>query len=238
MSTEMAFSTLLELPGEIHNRIIGQLEPMDLLMLRSTCRYFRNIIPPLNMDELLVAEISKIGIERNLYACCLCLRLRRAWHFADKMMKGPKRKLPEGGSSRHTRFCVECGLNPPPGHHGYTRGDFITRNGVVSVKCMFCTRLAQAAKDGSGKNTQWCTRCWPIVTPEGREMRRLEAARRQQEEERRQRERQEQEQRRLQRRAVWGSDAEDTDEDADEEASDGSYFETDINCMDWRDLYL
>ncbi|KAK3933530.1 hypothetical protein QBC46DRAFT_401881 [Diplogelasinospora grovesii] len=231
--TETSSRTLLTLPGEIQNKIVGKLEPLDLLLLRATCRHFRNIIPPLNIHELLVAESSKTGMERDLYACRLCLRLRHSSHFADTMMKKGKRKLAGGGISR---FCVECGLKPPPGQNGYSPGTHITRNGVVSVICIYCTCLARPSQDRDGKNTQYCTGCW-ARTPEGQEMRRLKEARLQREleerEQRLQRELEEREQRRRERRAERGSDAEDTDEERP-----AQFYPGNDGCDDWRDLFL
>ncbi|KAL2015920.1 hypothetical protein VTK56DRAFT_4534 [Thermocarpiscus australiensis] len=154
-TTETASRTLLTLPGEIQNKIIGELEPIDIPLLRATCRYFRKIIPPRSMRELLVAESSSTGMERDLYACCLCLRLRHSSHFADKMMKRHKRKLAAGSS---TRFCMECGLNPAPGQHGYCPGSHITKNGVVSVICISCRRLWRPSRNGYVPG-RYCTEC-------------------------------------------------------------------------------
>jgi hypothetical protein len=146
--------TILTLPGEIQNKIISELEPMDLLLLRATCRYLRNIIPPLNMPELVIAETSSIGMELDLYACRLCLRLRHSSHFGDRMKTKEKRKL---GRKKCNRFCVECGLHP---QKGYCPGDRITRNGVVSVLCMGCDKLGPPARDLEGDYTVYCTGCW------------------------------------------------------------------------------
>jgi len=224
--TDTGSCTLLPLPGEIQNKIMGELEPIDLLVLRATCRHLRNIIPRLDIHALLTAESSDTGIARDLYACRLCLRLRHSSHFADTMKKKDKRKLAGGGV---TRFCMDCGLKPAPGQNGYGRGTYITINSAVSVICICCTRLEPPSHDRYGKNTQYCTRCW-ARTPEAREMRRLKEAELQRELEGRER-------RRRERKAMWGSDAEDTDEDTDEEGSAGIY-NADDDCGDWRDYLL
>jgi hypothetical protein len=226
MYTDTSSCTLLALPGEIQNKIMGELEPIDLLVLRTTCRHLRNIIPRLDIHDLLTAESSNTGIARDLYACRLCLRLRHSSHFADTMKKKDKRKLAGGGV---TRFCMDCGLKPAPGQNGYGRGAHITMNGAVSVICICCTRLERPSQDRHGKNTQYCTRCW-ARTPEAREMRRLKEAGLQ-------RELEERERRRRERRAMWGSDAEDTDEDTNDEGSAGIY-NVDDDCGDWRDYLL
>ncbi len=185
MDVETVSLTLLNLPGEIQNKIVGELEPFELLLLRVTCRHFRNIIPPLKMSELLVAESSTTGIERDLYACCLYLRLRQALHFADNMKKKQKRKSAGGG---YSRFCVQCGLAPPKGKPGYGRGTYITKDGVVSVVCLGCIRLKRPAPDATGKNTQYYIGCW-AGTREGQEMLRQEQVQLQQERLRRETER-------------------------------------------------
>jgi hypothetical protein len=173
MDTGTASLTLLNLPGELQNKIIGELEPLDLLILRATCRHFRTIIP-LDIHVLVAAETSTVAMERNVYACCLCLRLRHSSHFADKMMKKAKRKLGGGGPNR---FCTPCGLNPPPGRTGYGRGTFIMKNGVVSVLCICCGRLEHPAQHSNSNNAQYCVSCW-ARTPEGQEMQRQEEAER------------------------------------------------------------
>ncbi|KAB5525507.1 hypothetical protein GE09DRAFT_473154 [Coniochaeta sp. 2T2.1] len=88
---------------------MGELEPIDLLVLRTTCRHLRNIIPSLDIHDLLAAESSNTGIARDLYACRLCLRLRHSSNFADTMKKKNKQKLAGRGV---TRFCMDCGLKP------------------------------------------------------------------------------------------------------------------------------
>lgn len=236
MSSETASTTLPTLPGEIQNMIVGDLEPFDLLLLRATCRHFRNVVPRLDIGELLVAECSKTAMERDLYACCLCLRLRRASHFADKMIKKQKRKLAGGGSSR---FCVQCGVKPPPGKSGYGSGTFITKKNVVSVLCIYCVQLGYPAQDENGKTTQYCARCW-AQTPEGREMRRLEEAELQREREWQKKEQEERETRRRERRAICYSDYEDSDEEGVDDLSDEERYlrfaQMHIDGGDWRDV--
>ncbi|KAK4127199.1 hypothetical protein N657DRAFT_535383, partial [Parathielavia appendiculata] len=98
---------LLALPGELHNKILQQLGPMHRLLLRTTCRYFRAIMPPLNPYELLAAEASKIGMERQLYACSFCHRLRPASKFDDSMKEWARGK---GARDSINRFCLDCGV--------------------------------------------------------------------------------------------------------------------------------
>lgn len=189
--THTASCTLLTLPGEIQNKIVDTLDALDLLPLRATCRHFRNIIPPLSLTihELVVLERSQAAMERDLYACRIRLHLRRSSHFADSMTRKDKIK---GGHGAINRFCVDCGLNPPPKQTGYSRGVHITRKGVVSVMCVFCLQLAAPARDGDNR---YCTPCWETVTPEGQETRRLRQAQLQRELEAREQRRREREER-------------------------------------------
>ena len=151
-------------------------------------------------------------------------------------MKRQKRKLAGGG---YSRFCLQCGLKPPPGKPGYGRGTYITKEGVVSVLCIYCVQLKHPAQDANGKNTQYCVRCW-AHTPEGREMRRLEEAELQRERERQEKEREERATRRRERRARWGSDYEDSDEEGIDDMSDKErywhFLQTHIDGDDWRDV--
>ncbi|KAK4098913.1 hypothetical protein N658DRAFT_390285, partial [Parathielavia hyrcaniae] len=129
---------LLNLPGEIQNKALDELEPFGLLQLRATCHHFRTIVPLLGIDELVMAETNQTALERDLYACCLCLRLRHSTHFADNMMWKAK-KNSEGESVN--RFCIPCGLRPPPGKNGYPKGILLTRNGLWFVICRHCAGL-------------------------------------------------------------------------------------------------
>ncbi len=60
-----------------------------------TCNYFHAIIKPLKHIQLLAAETTEFAIEKDVYACCYCLRLRLGFRFADKMLK-----------KKRNRYCV------------------------------------------------------------------------------------------------------------------------------------
>jgi hypothetical protein len=62
MYTDTSSCTLLALPGEIQNRIIGELKPIDLFALRTTRRHLRNIIPSLDIYDFFTAESSNTRI--------------------------------------------------------------------------------------------------------------------------------------------------------------------------------
>lgn len=53
-------------------------------------------------------------VNRDYFACHLCLRIRKATKFSNAMMKGKRGKHCQSGyekqTSRLTRFCIECGI--------------------------------------------------------------------------------------------------------------------------------
>lgn len=151
-------------------------------------------------------------------------------------MKKDKRKSFGGG---YSRFCMQCGIRPPPGKVGYTRGCYIMKSGVASVVCISGECLSDPAHDASGRFTLYCMGCW-AGTREGKEMQREKEAKLQQEREKREKRREEREQRRREGSSVWGSEYEGTDEKSLEDISDNnSYFEfcqTHVGGGDWRDV--
>ncbi|KAL4926692.1 uncharacterized protein BDV17DRAFT_149910 [Aspergillus undulatus] len=142
----MANCTIFNLPTEIFELIIGLLYLPDLLHLRAVCQSFRELIPPLSLEELLQEEVSKFGMSRNLYACGVCMCLRRRQNFADNMVKGRKAKC---GTDAGRRFCLECGMNPFLGTARYTKGCYISMMGEQHVVCAFCGKLSLAEREGS-----------------------------------------------------------------------------------------
>ncbi|KAK4135879.1 hypothetical protein BT67DRAFT_263173 [Trichocladium antarcticum] len=210
MSATTAACAILALPGEILNQIMAELNPLDLALLGSTCTHFRSIIPPFNINELVKVESTKIGVQRKLYACSFCLRLRHASRFADPMMRRKRRK--HRGEERASRFCVECGLKQPTDERGYRPGNIVTMNGVAHVVCISCHRF-ECPADTRG-DSRWCAKCWH-KSPEGLWAQRLKEHRAEEERSRRRRKAEAEaeagEQRPGKRKATWGADAEDTD---------------------------
>ncbi|KAF2689297.1 hypothetical protein K458DRAFT_413594 [Lentithecium fluviatile CBS 122367] len=109
--------TLQTLPVEIHRRIATFIRssPWSVPEIRATNRFFRALVPPLSLEELLGLEAaSPFAHYRHLYACRHCLRLRKADMFAAKMLRG--KRGPEwhkdGGDTdgRGERWCLECGF--------------------------------------------------------------------------------------------------------------------------------
>jgi len=123
-----------------------------------TCRHFNDIIKPITkpptQKQLLQAEGTEIA--KDLYAYCYCLRLRPASKFADKMLKGKRRR---SGCDSSDRFCVEYGLKSGSGICRYTRGDQIVVQGVCHVICLRCGEFKEGAVR-NGKNSSECLKCW------------------------------------------------------------------------------
>ncbi|KAK4445472.1 hypothetical protein QBC34DRAFT_384272 [Podospora aff. communis PSN243] len=166
MAPDTVPRTFFTLPGEIRNAITAELSAWDLLILRATSRDFRALIPPLNMHELILAEGELPAVENALYACSLCLRLRRFHQFADTMLTKKRRR---GLITAVGRFCVDCGLaNMNTKAGGYSAGTFITRKGVTSVICVSCGCLApHAFQQVPGVFSQFCSKCFePGLEPD------------------------------------------------------------------------
>ncbi|MCJ1243739.1 hypothetical protein MMC30_000936 [Trapelia coarctata] len=123
--------TLLSLPPELQHLIIASLPFTATILLRQTCRLYFHLLPPLDsLPALLAAEATQGAADLNLWACALCLRLRRGGRFADRMRRGEWGR--EVGM-RRGRFCVECGVRGRDGDGGvgFNRGEGWTVYGVV-----------------------------------------------------------------------------------------------------------
>ena len=111
--------------------MLNCLENFDKLVFRTTNRHFHGIIP-----ITVKSACSRAGssLEMDLYGCYVCLRLRRASHFADNMRKVKRRR---GGSKPYARFCSDCGLDSRSRPTRYTRGDIIVIECKVFIKCWY-----------------------------------------------------------------------------------------------------
>lgn len=196
-------TTLLDLPAEIHQLIAECLDFPSRIRLKLVCQHFYALLPPLNLSQMLEVEVSAFGMQKDLYTCRDCLRLRPRARFADNMVK---RKRAKFAVDAKKRFCVDCGVNARPGTTRYTRGSQIVIQGEQYVICRSCGVFREAAVEG-GRNMSECRHCRLY----SREIeRRLEEYRERQE---RARLRSEQAMRRARRRELWGSEYEDSEED-------------------------
>lgn len=147
-STKYDTASLLGIPTELKLLIIENLPAVDRICLKMACRVFNDLIPRLNLRQLLELERSPFGWsggEKNMdrFACCLCLQLLRRTAFADQVTKG---KMGKGGSQPQRRFCVQCGLK-----YRYTPGSHISRQGKHFVVCRRCGEYERGAVEGNTK---------------------------------------------------------------------------------------
>ncbi|PQK11672.1 hypothetical protein BB8028_0003g02960 [Beauveria bassiana] len=148
---------LLELPVELQVEIFGRLAFPDNVNLKYTCRGLYDLI---NFDHTaqMEAENSKYAVEKRLFVCNDCHRMRRSHQFADKMIKKSRRR---GGSEALTRFCIDCGVTPKGEKNSlrYTPGSHISIQGVHHVICQACQAFTRGAQRNDGVNLPYCLRC-------------------------------------------------------------------------------
>lgn len=104
----MASSPLLWPPTELHYKILDLLEIQDKARLSCTNVYFSLLIKPPTLQEFLVAETTQWAIDRCLFSCRGCVRLRPLRKFTDDMRKG---KRGRNGVDAGARFCIDCGVD-------------------------------------------------------------------------------------------------------------------------------
>jgi hypothetical protein len=148
-------TTLSNLPCEIHLDIIARLPYNAKASLRSTNRYFRSLIPPFTHHDLLVAEREEYAAAHNLLTCKYCLRLLHRSEFGNNMTK--KRKA-RGGSESYNRFCVRCGLHPPPGCLLYSRGQCV-KWGSHTFTVVFCAECRKIELTEDNGTLMECRQC-------------------------------------------------------------------------------
>lgn len=200
-------TNLLNLAQELQEEIISNLEWPDRVCLKLTCKHYNQLIPSLDLNQLLEAEKSAFSEQRDLYACRYCLRLRDGTEFADKMLKRTKGR---GHGDAAMRFCVECGLNAPKGTTRYSPGTQIRIGGVTKVICDTCKSFKPIGKDIDGNEDRACVDCQAGLNRRARLIRETERERKLAIE--RETRRLERERRRARRREVWGSDYSDSED--------------------------
>lgn len=152
-------ATLLGLPAELHLVITSFLPLSASQHLRATSHYFHALFPPQNtVDALLRLEGSEAAREERIFTCVVCVRLRAAGKFADASRKEPWNTE---GSKRHTRFCVQCGVRPPPGADRklrYSKGQSWNRFGLPYIYCKTCSLVKRAVPNRP--TIKVCEQCW------------------------------------------------------------------------------
>lgn len=198
---------LISLPQELQEEIISNLEWPDRVCLKLTCKHYNQLIPSLDLNQLLEAEESAFSEQRDLYACRYCLRLRDGTDFANKMLK---RTRGRGHQDAAKRFCVDCGLNAPEGATRYAPGAEISVGDVTKIICELCKSFKLIGKDVDGNKARACVDCQAGLNRRARLIRETERERQLAVE--RETRRLEREKRRARRREVWGSDYSDSEE--------------------------
>ncbi|MCJ1383333.1 hypothetical protein MMC17_006446 [Xylographa soralifera] len=90
---------ILTLPTELHLAIIAYLPFSARQFLRLTSHHFATLFPPFSTHPaLLAAEQDPGARDLNIFACAVCLRLRRGGKFADRLRKARGEvRVSEGG---------------------------------------------------------------------------------------------------------------------------------------------
>jgi hypothetical protein len=195
---------LIDLPNEIQQHIIDYLDFPSNVLLKMTCRYFNTFITALGHGELMEAETSDFCLQKDLYACRDCLRLRTKTTFADNVVRKRRGRYRIDSAKR---FCVDCGVNPREGTTRYCAGSQIVMQGELYVICGSCRTFAKGARTEEGRNTSVCQRCWSF----SRAIRQRDEEHHARQE--RARLRAEQALKRAQKRKIWGSEYETSDDD-------------------------
>ena len=165
--------SLLAIPQEILDIITEDLPYASNLALRYSCRKLYTIVKPYSRlsklkettrgrdyDMVDLLEIEKwpcynysgyttetIGqpmATLDYFACRLCLRIRSAGMFSDKMMKDMRGKQsPKGNEAAHCRFCIPCGIESGRYQKGIRLqyGGARIDGGVFRMICFGCGRL-------------------------------------------------------------------------------------------------
>jgi hypothetical protein len=163
-SLKLSSVTILSLPQELHLEISSYLTPLTTQFLRQSCRYFYNLLPPLpkhsdlqaTLPELLVFERLPHIRSLSLFACSVCLRLRRVGQFADHLRKG---RYDFDGNKREERFCIDCGMKKKVRGRRFEKGESWKRFGLAYVWCKTCRGKKRGAK-GKGLEAGVCEQCW------------------------------------------------------------------------------
>lgn len=154
---------IFRLATELHLNIVAYLIDPDeggtyaARYLRLTNRHFYNIVEKATHDDILGVEQTIWAIERRLYACKFCIRLRHASKFADAMLKG---KTGRNGTQRFKRFCADCGFAPPQGQIRYSRGSEAIVNGERWVWCRLCQYVKKGDAAGRVGCVMTCETCY------------------------------------------------------------------------------
>lgn len=153
----MELRSRLKLPTELHSHIISYLSFPENVHLKITCRYFYGLVT-FDHAAQISAETSPYAIDKGLYACHSCERLRASHWFADSMLRRKRRR---GGFNARKRLYVEYGTRPAgkTAVQRYTPGTHIEIQGVYHVICVRCRQFTLGMTDMHGKRWPFCEPC-------------------------------------------------------------------------------
>ena len=120
----MAYASLMyNIPAEIENIIISNLEPGADIALSLVNRYYNQLLGHHRRNNkesmthyLHMMELKGRHARDHEYACFFCFRLKPRTEFTKSNVRRPRGK---GGAEWATRWCLSCGIEHgkfrPPG---------------------------------------------------------------------------------------------------------------------------
>jgi hypothetical protein len=138
---------------ELQLEVIDHLSFQETAYLRMTSHVYLDLIHKPTLSELLAAENSEWAVNKGIFTCCHCLRLRQSTKFSESMIT---KKRARGHSRAALRFCIECGLTilwNDPGARGYSRGAKICVLGLDYQVCKNCGLIGRI--DNHGTRSPW-----------------------------------------------------------------------------------
>lgn len=144
--------SLTNLPGELQNIIVANLNPSAVVALSQTSRHFHACVSLHRLRFFEVyewfREIEQVSTNSENYACYTCLRLKPRSAFAKGQTRTPRGK---SGHNARARICLDCGFST--GMH--TPGSMMDIGGELQVLCMGCDTLRKRYC----MSCRWCDSC-------------------------------------------------------------------------------
>jgi hypothetical protein len=134
-------------PTEVLEIISNYLQLQDFpakSSMKFTCKRFYGVVNAAYSNaEIIILERLPYCMEKSLYACTSCNRLRPEGRFSDAMRRKNRGKY---GDRPSKRFCITCGLRPSPINYvsRYARGTYVEVSGAGNVRCAHCDEFRPA----------------------------------------------------------------------------------------------
>ena len=146
---------IMLLSYELHVRIATSLKFPDNMSLKLMSRYFYQLVPPMNLEQLKEAELSVLCIRNRVLGCSSCLRLRKPLNFSDDT------RMPPSTVTGH-RTCIDCGAQRR--YKGFKPGDMISWDEYRHIMCDSCEEFKTS---GPRKALGLCQKCWDYSAKDG-----------------------------------------------------------------------